>query len=99
MSVWLHRRANREAARLYKTDAAKCLKNTHRTHFMGQLVEMLENTPGERRKHNFCTCGMCRSPSAKGCTHPHRRGDLRVCVDQVTCVRGDSLGALTEPWV
>jgi ribonuclease HI/exonuclease III len=72
MPVWLHRKANREAARLYKTGAAKCLKARHRTHYMGQLVEMLESTPDQHRNTNFCACELCKSASELGCTHPHR---------------------------
>jgi hypothetical protein len=76
MPVWLHRKASREAARLYKTGAAKCLKTKHRTHYMGQLVEMLEHTPDQHRDMNFCVCELCRTASGLGCTHPHRCLDM-----------------------
>ena len=45
--IWLHRKANREAARIYTTDGAKCLKSKHQTHYMRQLLGLLENEPGE----------------------------------------------------
>ena len=72
MPVWLHRKANKEAARIYPTDAAKCLKNKHRTHYVKQLIEMIENAPSEHRGTNFCVCESCKSASRLGCTHPHR---------------------------
>ena len=72
MPVWLHRKASREAARLYKTDAAKCLRTNHRTHYIGQLKEMLDDTPDDHRRTNFCTCQSCRAKARLGCTHPQR---------------------------
>ena len=47
MPVWLHRKASREAARIYTTDGAKCLKSKHQTHYMKQLVGPQENIPNE----------------------------------------------------
>ena len=72
MPVWLHRKANRDAARIYTTGAAKCLKLKHCTHYMRQLVKMVEEIPDEHRKTNFCTCESCREASRLGCTHPER---------------------------
>ena len=72
MPVWLHRKANREAARIYTTDGAKCLKSKHRTHYMRQLVELLGDVPDEHRGTNFCICESCRRASNLGCTHPQR---------------------------
>ena len=45
--VWLHRKANKEAAQLYMTDRAKCLKNKHCMHYMRQLMELIGNIPDE----------------------------------------------------
>ena len=45
MPIWLHRKANKNAAKLYKTDGAKCLKNKHQTHYMKQLMKLLKATP------------------------------------------------------
>lgn len=42
MPVWLHHKANRDAARLYKSDGARCLKNNHRTHYMEELMREVE---------------------------------------------------------
>ncbi|KAF9783300.1 hypothetical protein BJ322DRAFT_1069957 [Thelephora terrestris] len=39
---------------------------------MKQLTSMVGNVPGDHRKTNFCTCGMCMSASRLGCTHPHK---------------------------
>ena len=72
MPVWLHRKANRDAARIYATDGAKCLKNKHQTHYMRQLVGLMENVPNEHWQTNFCTCTLCRGMSSKGCTHPQK---------------------------
>ena len=72
MPIRLHRKASREAARLYKTDAAKCLRNNHRTHYIGQLKEMLDETPDEHRRTRFCTCWSCRTKARLGYTHPQR---------------------------
>jgi len=72
MPVWLHRKASREAARIYTTDGAKCLKNKHRTHYMRQLMELIENIPDEHRGMNFCICDMCKQASDLGCTHPQK---------------------------
>ena len=72
MPVWLHRKASRDAARIYKTEAAKCLKNNHCKHYMGQLLELTEGVPGEHWETNFCTCSSCREMSEKGCVHPDR---------------------------
>lgn len=72
MPVWLHRKANPGAARIYKTDGAKCLKTKHCTHYIKQLTDEIENMPGEHRKTNFCTCNACKRASALGCVHPHR---------------------------
>ena len=72
MPVWLHRKANRDAAKIYKTDGAKCLKSKHRTHYMKQLLEMIEDVPAEHRETNFCTCRSCKRASSLGCTHPHK---------------------------
>ena len=72
MPIWLHRKTCREAAKIYATDGAKCLKSKHQTHYMRQLVDMLENIPGEHRRTNFCTCTSCREASSQGCTHPHK---------------------------
>jgi len=72
MPVWLHRKANREAAKIYKTDGAKCLKTKHRTHYIKQLTEMIRNVPEDHRKTNFCACESCRATSRLGCTHPNK---------------------------
>ena len=72
MPVWLHRKASREAAQIYKTDAAKCLKGKHCTHYIEQLTSMLENVPDDHRRTNFCTCHSCVSAAGLGCTHPQR---------------------------
>jgi len=72
MPVWLHRKTSREAAKIYSTDAAKCLKNKHRTHYMKQLIDITENVPEEHRKTNFCICHLCKRMSEEGCTHPNR---------------------------
>jgi hypothetical protein len=72
LPVWLHRKANREAARLYTTSGAKCLKSKHKTHYMRQLVEMIDDIPKEHRKMNFCTCELCKKASTLGCTHPNK---------------------------
>ena len=72
MPVWLHRKASSEAARLYKTDAAKCLRNNHRTHYIEQLTKMLEKVPDEHRRTNFCTCPTCKNAAEQGCTHPQK---------------------------
>ena len=47
MPVWLHQKACRDAARIYTTNGEKCLKKNHWTHYMRQLIEMLENIPNE----------------------------------------------------
>ena len=60
MPVWLHRKACK--------DRAKCLKSRHKTHYMRQLMEMLENIPNEHRRTNFCSI----KASLQGCTHPNR---------------------------
>ncbi|KAF9780845.1 hypothetical protein BJ322DRAFT_1011739, partial [Thelephora terrestris] len=78
MPVWLHRKANKEAARIYATDGAKCLKKNHRTHYMKQLIEMVEDVSQEHRKTNFCTCNTCKLASSTGCTHPQK------CLDTAT---------------
>ena len=72
MPVWLHRKASREAAKVYKTDGAKCLKSKHRTHYIKQLTETVRDVPDEHRKTNFCTCGWCQRVSRLGCTHPNK---------------------------
>ena len=72
MPVWLHRKASRDAARIYTTDAAKCLRNRHRTHYTRQLVEMIRGTSEDHRKTNFCVCRSCREASELGCTHPDK---------------------------
>ena len=72
MPVWLHRKASKEAAKIYTTDGAKCLRNKHRTHYMKQLIDMLGNVPSEHRKTNFCTCRHCNETSDLGCTHPNK---------------------------
>jgi ribonuclease HI/exonuclease III len=72
MPVWLHRKANKDAARIYASDGAKCLKKKHKTHYMRQIVELLEDIPEEHRKTNFCTCSACRQASNLGCTHPDK---------------------------
>jgi len=72
MPVWLHRKTSKEAARIYSTDAAKCLKNKHCTHYMRQLRDITENVPGNHRKTNFCTCELCIKMSTEGCTYPNR---------------------------
>ena len=72
MPVWLHRKASKNAARLYSTEGAKCLKSRHRTHYMWQLVELIGSVPDVHRGTNFCACELCRKASELGCTHPHR---------------------------
>ena len=72
MPVWLHRKATRDAARIYKTDGAKCLKSKHRTHYVKQLTGMVEGVPEGHRRTNFCTCEACRGASELGCTHPNK---------------------------
>ena len=72
MPVWLHRKANGEAAKIYKTNGAKCLKMKHRTHYMGQLANLIENIPDDHRETNFCTCRTCDGASKLGCNHPQR---------------------------
>ena len=71
MPIWLHRKASKDAARLYKKNEAKCLKTKHKTHYMAQLVALLGNTPPDHRDHNFCQCVQCREMSTTGCTHPN----------------------------
>ena len=72
MPVWLHRKVNREAARIYRTDRAKCPKNKHCMHYIKQLTEIIRNVPSEHHKTNFCTCKSCRNASNLGCTHPKK---------------------------
>ena len=72
MLVWLHRKASWDVARIYKTEAVKCLKDNHCKHYMGQLLELTEGVPEEHRETNFCTCSSCREMSEKGCVHPDR---------------------------
>ena len=72
MPVWLHRKACRDAAKIYTTDAAKCLKKKHKTHYMKQLAALLEDVPEEHRQTNYCTCASCERASSQGCTHPHK---------------------------
>ena len=72
LPVWLHKKANKDAARIYKTQGAKCLKETHRTHYLRQLVDLIENVPEEHRETNYCTCGACRKAFEIGCAHPNR---------------------------
>ena len=72
MPVWLHCKASQDAAWIYKTEAVKCLKNNHRKHYMGQLLELMEGVPGEHQETNFCTCSSCREMLEKGCVHPDR---------------------------
>ena len=71
MPVWLHRKANRNAARLYKKSEAKCLKAKHKTHYMAQLITLTENIPLDHQRHNFCTCTQCVEMAKMGCTHPN----------------------------
>ena len=72
MPVWLHRKANKNAAKLYKTDGTKFLKNKHRTQYMKQLMKLLKATPENHRKSNYCTCMLCKQMSTQGCSHPHK---------------------------
>ena len=72
MPVWLHRKVNWDAARLYTTDGAKCLKTKHRTHYIGQLVSLIQDMPDDHRETNYCTCRACSSASTLGCNHPHK---------------------------
>ena len=72
MPVWLHRKANKEAARIYASDAVKCLKNRHRTHYIKQLEGMVLGAPSSHRETNFCACDSCRRASELGCTHPNK---------------------------
>ena len=72
MPVWLHQKTSKVATRIYKTDGAKCLRNKHRTHYVGQLAELIGSVPAEHRETNFCTCGACRKASGLGCTHPQK---------------------------
>jgi hypothetical protein len=51
MSVWLHRKAKKEAARGYTTDVAECPKNKH---YM--RMEVIGIVPGDHRETNFCAC-------------------------------------------
>lgn len=71
MPVWLHRKANNNAARLYKKSEAKCLKTKHKTHYIAQLTALLEGTPQDHKRHNFCACSQCKEMAATGCTHPN----------------------------
>ena len=71
MPIWLHRKVSRDAARLYKKNEAKCLKTKHKTHYVAQLVALLDSTPPDHQNHNFCQCILCREMSAIGCTHPN----------------------------
>lgn len=41
MPVWLHCKASRDAARIYKTDTAKCLRNKHCMHHIKQLADQM----------------------------------------------------------
>ena len=72
MPVWLHRKMCSTAARIYKTDGAKCLKGKHRLHYMSQLVEEISDLPIDHRETNFCSCTSCRKASNLGCTHPQK---------------------------
>ena len=72
MPVWLHRKASKDAARIYATDGAKCLKTKHQTHYMKQLTELLETAPVNHRQTNYCMCTLCKEMSSRGCTHPHK---------------------------
>ena len=71
MPVWLHRKASKEAARAYKTKAAKCLKTKHRGHYARQLTELTANVPDEHRRTNFCNCRSYSEVSELGCAHPN----------------------------
>ena len=71
MPIWLHRKMNKNAARLYKKKEAKCLKSKHETHYVAQLITLLEQTPPDHQRHNFCTCKQCQEMAAAECTHPN----------------------------
>jgi ribonuclease HI len=71
LPIWLHRKTNREAARLYKREGAKCLKTKHKTHYVGQILELVANIPDDHRRTNFCACRSCADMSLEGCTHPN----------------------------
>ena len=73
MPVWLHRKTNKDAARIYTTNGAKCLKNQHHTHYMKQLTELMKDIPTEHWKTNFCACSSCKEASnTSGCRHPNK---------------------------
>jgi len=59
LPIWLHRKTNSKAARLYKKNEAKCLKTKHKTHYVHQVVRLTEEVPKNHRKTNFCTCETC----------------------------------------
>ena len=88
MPVWLHRKANREAAKIYKTDGAKCLRNKHKTHRIKQLNELIKGVAEDHRKMNFCACRSCREASRLGCTHPNK------CLETATKL----LNAIAPKW-
>jgi len=71
MPIWLHRKSNGEAARLYKKKEAKCLKAKHKTHYVHQVATLINGVTEDHKKTNFCTCGSCQSMVRLGCTHPH----------------------------
>ena len=72
MPMWLHQKTNREAAKIYATNGVKCLKTKHCTHYMNQLMKLIENIPEEHCKMNFCTCASCNRASSLGCEHPNK---------------------------
>ena len=65
MPVWLHHKASEEAARICTTDAAKCLRNSHCTHYVRQSRELIENVPSEHQKTNFYACKSCKGASTR----------------------------------
>ena len=71
LPIWLHRKTNNEAARLYKKNEAKCLKTKHKTHYVYQITHLIEDVNENHKKTNFCTCETCQTMSRLGCTHPN----------------------------
>ena len=102
MPVWLHRKASRNAARLYKKSEAKCLKSKHKTHYIKQLVALTERTPPNHQKNNFCTCAQCREMSKIGCTHPNGCLNMAInLIEEITATwrpsKNDEQGTQLQP--
>ncbi|KAK0441754.1 uncharacterized protein EV420DRAFT_1278574, partial [Desarmillaria tabescens] len=68
MPLWYHSATSKKTNRINNSLQAKCLRNNHQIHLVGDAMNTIENQPNSHKKsNNKCKCNKCKQDRLKGC--------------------------------